>query len=46
MYYIHYYHPLLVLHSDIAYDPEYTTGLYQRELQALWIVISSSKCYI
>ena len=34
------------LHSDMVYDPEYTTGLYQREAQTLWIVTSSSECYI
>jgi len=27
-------------------DPEYMTGLYQREAQTLWIVTSSSECYI
>jgi len=31
MYYIHYYHPPSVIHSDMVYDPEYMTGLYQRE---------------
>jgi len=35
-----------VIHSDMVYDPEYTTGLYQREAQTLWIVTSSSECYI
>ena len=28
MYYIHYYHPPSVIHSDMVYDPEYMTGLY------------------
>ena len=48
MYYIHYYHPTSVIHSDMVYDPEpeYMTGLYQREAQTLWIVTSSSECYI
>ena len=46
MYYTHYYHPPSVIHSDIVYDPEYTTGLYQREPQTLWTVTSSSECYI
>jgi len=46
MYYIHYYHPPPVIHSDMVYDPEHTTGLYQREPQMLWIVTSSSECYI
>jgi len=45
-YYIHYHHPASVIHSDMVYDPEHTTGLYQREPQILWIVISSSECYI
>jgi len=31
MYYIHYYHPPSVINSDMVYDPEYMTGLYQRE---------------
>jgi len=35
-----------VIHSEMVYDPEYTTGLYQREAQTLWIVTSSSECYI
>jgi len=39
MYYIHYYHPPSVIHSDMVYDPEYMTGLYQREAQTLWIDI-------
>ena len=47
---IHVLHPVLpspsVIHSDMVYDPEYTTGLYQRELQTLWSVTSSSECYI
>jgi len=30
MYYTHYYHPPSVIHTDMVYDPEYTTGLYQR----------------
>jgi len=30
----------------MVYDPEYMTGLYQREAQTLWIVTSSSECYI
>jgi len=34
------------IHSDMVDDPEYTTGLYQREAQTLWIVTSSSECYI
>ena len=42
MYYIHYYHPPSVIHSDMVYGPEYMTGLYQREAQTLWIVTSSS----
>ena len=46
MYYIHYYHPPSVIHSDMVYDSEYMTGLYQREAQTLWIVTSSSECYI
>ena len=46
MYYIHCYHPPSVIHSDMVYDPEYKTGLYQRERQTLWIVISSSEFYI
>ena len=41
MYYIHYYHPPSVIHSDMIYDPEYT-----REAQTLWIVTSSLECYI
>ena len=47
-YYIHYYHPPSVIHSDMVYDPEpeYMTGLYQREAQTLWIVTSSSECYM
>ena len=32
--------------SDMVNDPEYTTGLYQREAQTLWTVTSSSGCYI
>ena len=47
---MHVLHPLLpppsVIHSDMVYDPEYTTGLYQREPQTLWTVASSSECYI
>jgi len=49
---IHVLHPLLpppprhVIHSYMVYDPEYTTGLYQREPQTLWTVTSSSECYI
>ena len=47
---IHVLHPLLpppsVIHSDMVYDPEYMTKLYQREAQTLWIVTSSSECYI
>jgi len=47
---IHVLHPLLppqsVIHSDMVYDPEHMTGLYQREPQILWIVTSSSECYI
>jgi len=43
-------HPLLpppsVIHSDMVYDTEYTTGLYQREPQTFWTVTSSSECYI
>jgi len=46
MYYTHYYHPPSVIQSDMVYDPEYTTGLYQREAQILWTVTSSSECYI
>ena len=47
MYYIHYYHPPpSVIHSDMVYDPQYMTGLYQREAQTLWIVTSSSECNI
>jgi len=46
MYYIHCYHPPSVIHSDMVYDPEYMTGLYQRKAQTLWIVTSSSECYI
>jgi len=46
MYYTHYYQPPSVIHSDMVYDPEYTTGFYQREPQTLWSVISSSECYI
>ena len=46
MYYVHYYHPPSVIHSDMVYDPEYMTGLYQREAQILWIATSSSECYI
>jgi len=46
MYYIHYYHPPSVIHSHMVYDPEYMTGLYKREAQTLWIVTSSSECYI
>ena len=46
MYYIHYYHPPSVIHKDMVYDPEYMTRLYQREAQILWIVTSSSECYI
>ena len=46
MYYTHYYPPLSVIHSDMVYDPEYTTGLYQRKPQTLWTVTSSSECYI
>jgi len=38
--------PPSVIHSDMVYDPEYTTGLYQRETQTLWAVTSSSECYI
>jgi len=45
MYYTYYSHPLSVIHSDMVYDPEYMTGLYQREAQTLWIV-TSSECYI
>jgi len=30
----------------MVYDPEYTTGLYQREPQTLWTVTSSSECVI
>jgi len=44
---IHVLHPLLpppsVIHGDMVYDPEYTTGLYQREAQTLWTVTSSSE---
>jgi len=47
---IHVLHPLLppssVIHSDMVYDPEHTTALYQREPQTLWTIISSSECYI
>jgi len=47
---IHVLHPLLPppsgMHSDMVYDTEYMTGLYQREPLTLWIVISSSECYI
>ena len=47
---IHVLHVLLpppsVIHSDMVNDPEYTTVLYQREAQTLWIVTSSSECYI
>jgi len=46
---IHVLHPLLpppVIHSDTVYDPEHTTGLYQRVPQTLWIVTSSSECFI
>jgi len=46
MYYIHYYHPPSVIHSDMVYDPEHTTGLYQREPLTLWTVTLSSECYI
>jgi len=46
MYDTHYCHPPSVIHSDMVYDPEYTTGLCQREAQTLWIVTSSSECYI
>jgi len=46
MHYINYYHPPSVIHSDMVYDPEYMTGLYQREAQTLWIVTSSLECYI
>jgi len=28
-------HPPSVMHSDMVYDPEYMTGLYQREAQTL-----------
>jgi len=38
--------PPSVILSDMVYDPEYTTGLYQREPQTLWTVTSSSECYI
>ena len=38
--------PPSVIHSDMVYDPEYTTGLYQREPQTPWTVTSSSECYI
>jgi len=47
---IHVLHPLLppppVIHSDMVYNPEHMTGLYQKEPQTLWIVTSSSECYI
>jgi len=47
---IHVSHPLQpppsVIHSDVVYDLEYMTGLYQREAQTLWTVTSSSECYI
>jgi len=46
MYYIHYYHPPSVIHSDMVYDPEHTTGLYQIEPLTWWTVILSSECYI
>jgi len=46
LYYIHYYQPPSVIHSDMVYDPEHATGLYQRQPQTLWIVTSSSECYI
>jgi len=46
MYYIHYYTTPSVIRSDMVYDPEYMTGLHQREAQTLWIVTSSSECYI
>ena len=38
--------PGLSITRDMVYDPEYTTGLYQREPQTLWTVSSSSECYI
>jgi len=48
------YESMIIIHktvkvtdySDMVYDPEYTTGLYQREAQTSWIVTSSSECYI
>jgi len=47
---IHVLNPLLppppVIHSDMVYDQEHMTGLYQKEPQILWIVTSSSECYI
>ena len=46
MHYIHHYHPPSVIHSDMVNDPEYMTGLYQKEAQTLWMVTSSLECYI